>query len=437
MLKMTHYSHYLFTACVIVTLVPSSFAAIDQQLARSYFAEAQVACTADSGKLWGISLCVPMMFIDPQTRECVANQADSAGLLKSEDGLFVGSWPESYPIANSTKDWEGTHWTTVVWPPPTGLTSRRVLLMHESYHNIEKTLGFPTNMVSNPQLGKKDGRIWLRLEWAALMSALKSDSTRRLNAIEDALTFRAYRHHLFQESAETERQMEMHEGLAEYTGTRLSGLSPTSAAYYVADTAFPARVKNPSYESSFAYTSGPAYGLLLDAISPNWRSNLDPNDDLASLLQSALNITLPANLAESAEKHMLLYNGTEVRSEEDAREQEHLKMVAAYRDKLVQGPVLVIPLQKMNLQYDPRNIETLEGIGTVYPTISIADDWGTLAVTQGGALISSTWTSVKVSAPKESNPSSCSGDGWTLKLAAGWKVTPGDRTGDFTLTRSK
>ena len=91
----------------------------------------------------------------------------------------------------------------------------------------------------------------------------------------------------------------------------------------------------------------------------------------------------------------------------------------------------------MNLQYDPRNVETLDSVGTVYPTIRISDVWGILSVTGGGALISSSWTTARVSAPTKSSPDNCSGDRWTLKLADGWKVTAGDRGGDFTLVKSE
>ena len=57
--------------------------------------------------------------------------------------------------------------------------------------------------------------------------------------------------------------MEMHEGLAEYTGVRLSRDSDAAAATRA--------IKNielakswPTYTFSFAYVSGPLYGLLLD-----------------------------------------------------------------------------------------------------------------------------------------------------------------------------
>jgi hypothetical protein len=60
------------------------------ETARAYFAEAQALCQSDHGDLWGISLCGPMMFVEPKNHLVVANQADANGILKADDGIFVG-----------------------------------------------------------------------------------------------------------------------------------------------------------------------------------------------------------------------------------------------------------------------------------------------------------------------------------------------------------
>lgn len=61
---------------------PASFAAkatspthaIPTAQAAAAFAQARALCSADGGRLWGHSLCVPMMFVEPATREAVLNQ---------------------------------------------------------------------------------------------------------------------------------------------------------------------------------------------------------------------------------------------------------------------------------------------------------------------------------------------------------------------------
>ena len=41
--------------------------------AQRDFAEAKALCQADAGKLWGVSLCGPILFVDPDSRTLVAN----------------------------------------------------------------------------------------------------------------------------------------------------------------------------------------------------------------------------------------------------------------------------------------------------------------------------------------------------------------------------
>ena len=65
-------------------------AGIDLVKARQYFQEAQALCEKDGSKLWGVSLCSPMLLVDSQTRQLVASQADAEGKLTREGEVFVG-----------------------------------------------------------------------------------------------------------------------------------------------------------------------------------------------------------------------------------------------------------------------------------------------------------------------------------------------------------
>jgi hypothetical protein len=44
----------------IVSVVPAA-AQVDQSLAEQYFKEAQALCEREGGRLWGVSLCGPMV----------------------------------------------------------------------------------------------------------------------------------------------------------------------------------------------------------------------------------------------------------------------------------------------------------------------------------------------------------------------------------------
>ncbi len=91
---------------------------IDLSMARQYFSEAEASCRRDNGKLWGVSLCGPMLFVDAKTRAVVANQGDREGRLKSSGEVFVGKLPNQMNIANTAVEWAGVKWATMIWPLP-------------------------------------------------------------------------------------------------------------------------------------------------------------------------------------------------------------------------------------------------------------------------------------------------------------------------------
>jgi hypothetical protein len=428
------------TAMILLTIGAACFVnaqenpdSIDLAKAGAYFQEIRTLCERDAGALWGQSLCVPIAFIDPNTREVVANRPDADGRLVEQGGLYLGVWPDTLSIANSTAVWSGTRWTTLMWPMPEDKIARTSLMLHECFHNVENELGFVSTVPNNAHLDSREGRTWLRLEWRALKAALTSSGDDRRQAVRDALTFRAYRRSLFPGSAETERVLEMHEGLAEYTGVKLSGLAGAAVPAYVAGELYESRTSAASFMSNFAYWSGPAYGTLLDEYGLAWRNNLTADGDLGKLLQSGLTMMFQADLAAAADRVMGRYDGATVKSEELAREEQHNQILARCRARFVDGPVLILPLMQMNLQYDPRGMVSMDSLGTVYAVIRVSDVWGIVDVTGRGALMAPTWNALRVQAPTDITARPLAGDGWTLQLNDGWEVVPAARAGDFTL----
>ena len=128
------------------------------------------------------------------------------------------------------------------------------------------------------------------------------------------------------------------------------------------------------------------------------------------------------------------YGGNELRTAETARERESEKILAQYRSQLVDGPLLLIPLHKMNVQFNPNNLLALGELGTVYPTMRITDEWGILEV-NAGALMSPDWKQVTVAAPSDPSARPLRGSGWTLQLAQGWHLIRGPRPGNFSLQK--
>jgi hypothetical protein len=79
--------------------------AIPLDAARRTFDDARIASEEDGGRLWGRPLYGPIIFVDPQTRQAVANQQDASGVLKPAGvGVFAGTLPKEVVIANTATD---------------------------------------------------------------------------------------------------------------------------------------------------------------------------------------------------------------------------------------------------------------------------------------------------------------------------------------------
>lgn len=248
--------------------------------------------------------------------------------------------------------------------------------------------------------------------------------------MNDALAFRAERYRRFPAAAQEEAALELNEGLAEYTGVLVGNATP-SVRIEAALHDLRAHVDDRSFVRSFAYATGPAYGLLLDQVAPGWHRNLGhPARDLGSLLAERMHstpLTGEAALLTTAAR----YDGPALRETEVQREQQRLAQLERNQARFVTGPVLRLDLRSMRIQFDPSNMQPLPGIGTVYPTMQLSDVWGTLTVTDG-ALLQNDWKAVFVQAPA-SGELPLQGHGWALSLAPGWSLVPGARRGDYVL----
>ncbi len=419
-------------------LVLAENLSIDLTVASRYFQETEELCKKNK-TLWSVSLYGPIFFVDPESRMIVANQADKEGLLKAKEDVFIGVLPKEVTIANTAIDWAGNKWSMVKWPLPEERQPREQLITHELFHRIQPELGLITKEAQNKHLESKIGRIWLRLEWQALEKALHQEGIEQQKAIKDAIYFREYRRSLFNNSWIEENYLEINEGLAEYTGIKLSSKSPREFAFITGYNLKQAHRKT-SYTRSFAYASGPAYGCLLDQIIPNWKKSINKNSDLAKLLQTSLKI----NFATFSEKEAILratnYDGEELIALETKRDLLYQERVKKYFSQLVEKEVFIIPLgNKVSYSFNPNNLLVLENIGTVYPTMEVVDEWGILEVFGGVLLFQENGKLTKLHITKPDNPDSktLQGDGWKLELKAGWKIVPAERSGDFKLEKEK
>jgi len=373
-----------------------------------------------------------VLLVDPSDGGAVANQADAGGVLQASGPVFAGKLPDSAIVANSSITWSGTLWTEMIWPLPEDEAWRHVMLAHELFHRIQPDLGLARGDGDNRHLDTVDGRVLLQLEWRALAKALRApDEAARRAAVADALLFRHERHRLFPEAAKAEAALELNEGVAEYTGVRAGLATPQARTdYAVRDLGW--FVQAPTFVRSFAYATGPAYGQLLDAADPRWRAGLVASGRrLDELLAAAMKLPegRPADVAARA----AVYDGVALRAAEVQRAKDKAARLAALKAKLVDGPVLTVPVLHGDYQFNPQTLQPLGDAGTVYPTLRLAADWGVLEV-ERDALMDPAQKTVAVSAAGVKS-TDLQGDGWRLVLKPGWAIRPAQRPGDLVVVR--
>src|SRR5262245_52744823 len=403
-------------------LVNPAAAQVDQQRAEAYFKEAATICQRDGGRLWGVSLCGPMVFADARTRTLATNQPRP-----------TGEWPRALGFGNAPIKWGGSRWAAYMWDFTTSLDARTrgILMLHELFHRIQPELGL--NIAGGParagneHLDTFEGRVWLRLEWRALALALAQSGENRKRAVSDAAAFRLMRRSQFANNAENERVEEIREGLAQYTGTVATAASHPEAVASALEHLAAAEQHETFIQQ--AYTTGVAYGILLDTASAEWRRRVRSDSDLGQMLMAALDIRPVANAVEASAR----YGGTELRVGEQARAERRRAVVRELQNRFVDGPVLHVPSGGSGT-FNAVGATPIPGVGTVYfSRYRTKGEWGTLEATNG-VLISDDGRR-QLPGPVRIEGGNVTGDGWAVTVAPGWTVGSGPRSGDYQIIR--
>jgi len=401
-----------------------------------YFLQVEEATSRHIG-LWDKNIYGPLLIIDPDSREVYANVPDREGHLTLNEGIYRGILPKEVTIANTDFEWSGIHWAMVKMPLSRVRADRIDLFTHELFHVAQASLGFHFQREDNIHLDRREGRIYLRLELAALREALRAQRfTSAEEHLRNALIFRKYRHQLYRGAESAENWLEMMEGVATYTGQLMSGRDKWQWREYLL-TRLSDFEQTPSFVRTFAYETVPVYGFFLYQADNHWNKKLETESDLTEVFSDAfgmnMRILLQAYVQQLAEE----YNGRMITEEEQRRELSNSARLDIYREKFLDDPHLEIRLEEMNMSFDLNNLIPLdEDEGTVYHNIQISDHWGVLTVREGGALLRTDWRWVIVSEPHTITDERVTGDGWIIEMNEGYFVekTP---DGNYLLSKKK
>jgi hypothetical protein len=410
---------------LLVLLLPSGAAtAVEAQvqpdLARRYFEEVTKLCERDAGRLWGVSLCGPMVIVDQATKTRATSQPEPEGPP-----------PRFQAFVDGPVTWGGVRWFSfpLSMLPEKDADTRQQLMLHGLFHRIQPELEFTAGNGDgfNEHLDTVEGRVWIQLEWRALRRAVESSGGDRAEAIADALAFRGERRRRFPGAADNERRDEIREGLASYTGIAAWANSPADARRAAAAALTGG---DWSFVGNFEAASGPAYGVLLDELLPGWRRQLRGTSDLGDLLASSTKRPPATDVAAAAAR----YEGAALRTAEEARERAQRARVAGLRQRFVDGPVLTMPAGGSGTS-DTTGSVGIPGVGTVlFRNLTLSAQWGRLNA-DGGVLRAADGSTLTVPITGKLEGTTLHGEGWTATLNPGWVVRPAARAGSFVVVR--
>src|SRR3954469_15077514 len=180
---------YHFNTLPLLVLLGTAAAAdaqVQPKLAQRWFEEATKLCERDAGRLWGVSLCGPMVIFDQRTGTRATSRPEPEGP------------PPRFPrMADGPVSWGGLRWFAYPLSMLAGTAdARQQNMLHGLFHRIQPELAFMQGNNTdgaNEHLDTLEGRVWMQLEWRALRRALESSGSEREEAIADTLTFRRER----------------------------------------------------------------------------------------------------------------------------------------------------------------------------------------------------------------------------------------------------
>ena len=190
-----------------------------------------------------------------------------------------------------------------------------------------------------------------------------------------------------------ETAFEVHEGLPQYTGMKLS---ISSDAIYLdkLDKEVESYMKKDELVRCYAYLSGPILGYLLDKSTNEWHKHVDGNTDLGILVQNAYNIVLPTDKENHIRQRKACYDYDNIIAFENQRDSVRAIKKNELTALFTQN-IKTLPLKNIQISFNPNTVVPLENIGTVYKNARIVDEWGILeTIGNGTILITEDWKSV-------------------------------------------
>lgn len=377
-----------------------------------YISFFEVEAKKENSELWNISFDMPVIIA---TDSFIVTNRKIESFTKYKN-IFYGQTDEIRPGGHCHKSWRGKEWAFFTFPDVLFENKKelRKLFFHEGFHRNQTFLKLTGRWTQCKHLTKKEARSLLKLEYNALLLALQKNDFKE--HLTDALTFRAYRYFLFPNAFNLETEIEIFEGLAHYTGLKLSG-------YSVKDINDKLKKASVGSAQTFAYHTGAIYGFILDKAKKDWKSEITKNDNFLYFTQRMFEIKLPENIDSHIKNVRNKYEWDKIKQEEKIIAKSNKKREKEYESVFFKKPVLTIQRKDCTgYVYECTSIYPFKS-GKICNKMTVSGDWGKL-LSDRGIFIGD---EIRLPAPFQIDNNKVVGVGWTLYLSENWEVKQVDK----------
>ena len=352
--------------------------------------------------LWNVSLNAPLIIINHMENKMYFTAIENGKVQPFKEE----AWNNKIPLANSVFEYEGKKYVIIVHAALmfSPCEERLNLLSHEIFHLHQNSLGIQNTMSANFYMDEIEGRALLQIEMKALQQALDGD----LQSLHDALCIRAYRQSLYPHN--NEELYELNEGLAEYTGAKLS---KENLHQYVKS-----RLHydiNAGYSNSFGYATGAAYAVILDGLYPKWKFDKDLGKGMTFLLKKSNPQYTVTDDNLHLNKLLDKYHHDKILSEE----KEAIKSFGdiATFEKLLDPKTSKFRIANngVNFSYNPNDRIIALNNAVLLRNITIMGEWGQIAVNSGIVRLND-WSAFYLLPPKEITANVVQGNDYEIRL---------------------
>jgi hypothetical protein len=124
-----------FNTLPLLALIGAATAAdaqVQPQLAQRWFEEVTKLCERDAGRLWGVSLCGPLVIFDQRTGTRATSQPEPDGPV-----------PRFPVFVDGPVSWGGQRWFAMPLHmlPENDADLRQQLMLHGLFHRIQSSWG--------------------------------------------------------------------------------------------------------------------------------------------------------------------------------------------------------------------------------------------------------------------------------------------------------